>query len=83
MRGGINHFNRERYLINKYRITHAFDACKVTNSSEVDPNLDQNLVYTTGRALTNEVVTDESFAVSEANCYKIERKVEMLQWTEH
>jgi hypothetical protein len=76
-------FNERRYVINKYRITHAFDACRIVSSAEVDPNCDNQLVFTSGKAMTNDIVMDTSFAVSEANCIKIVRYTEMLQWVEH
>ena len=51
-------------------------------NSPVDPKNDNKVVYFTGLATTNDILTDPLFGISE-KAIKLERKVEMYQWEEN
>jgi hypothetical protein len=51
-------------------------------ADQVDPNNEGKLVHLSGRASTEETLTDPVFGVSE-NALRLRRKVEMYQWQEH
>ena len=51
------------------------------DSATVDPANEGKLVYLTGKAVTDETLTDGQFGVS-ANAIKLKRNVEIYQWKE-
>ncbi|MGN0845241.1 MAG: TMEM43 family protein [Kiritimatiellia bacterium] len=58
-------------------------ACiSVENNETIDPEMDGCLVHMTGRADTQDVLTDDLFGVS-ATAIGLVRKTEMLQWREN
>lgn len=54
----------------------------VENPDRVDSSLDRQLVHLTGQATTEEVLSDQDFAL-ELPAIKLRRFVEMFQWVEH
>ncbi len=58
-------------------------ACiSVESNAKVDPEMEGCLVHMTGRADTQDVLSDDVFGVS-TTAIKLVRKTEMLQWEEH
>lgn len=53
----------------------------VESNAKVDPEMEGRLVHMTGRADTQDVLTDEQFGVS-ATAIALNRKTEMFQWRE-
>ncbi len=51
------------------------------SADHVDPANENQLVHLTGKAVTDDVLTDNQFGVS-ANAIKLNRQVEMYQWRE-
>ena len=49
---------------------------------KVDPEMDGQLVHMTGRATTQDVLSDDQFGVS-VTAIALRRRTEMLQWVEH
>ena len=54
----------------------------VESIAKVDPEMEGRLVHMTGRADTQDVLTDEQFGVS-ATAIALNRKTEMFQWREN
>lgn len=54
----------------------------VESNAKVDPEMEGQLVHMTGRADTQDVLTDEQFGVS-ATAIALNRKTEMFQWREN
>ena len=54
----------------------------VESIAKVDPEMEGQLVHMTGRADTQDVLTDEQFGVS-ATAIALNRKTEMFQWREN
>ena len=54
----------------------------VESIAKVDPKMEGRLVHMTGRADTQDVLTDEQFGVS-ATAIALNRKTEMFQWREN
>ena len=54
----------------------------VESNAKVDPEMEGRLVHMTGRADTQDVLTDEQFGVS-ATAIALNRKTEMFQWREN
>ena len=58
-------------------------ACvEVESNAEVDPEMNGRLVHMSGRAETDDILSDDAFGVS-VNAIRLSRKVEMYQWIEH
>ena len=58
-------------------------ACiSVETNAKVDPEMEGRLVHMTGRADTQDVLTDDTFGVS-VTAIGLVRKTEMFQWREH
>ena len=51
-------------------------------ASEVNPTFEQKLVHLTGRATTEETLTDPEFGITAPNAIALRRRVEMYQWDE-
>jgi len=59
------------------------NACvPVESIAKVDPEMEGRLVHMTGRATTEDVLSDDQFGVS-ATAIALKRTTEMLQWVEH
>ncbi|CAD8108051.1 unnamed protein product [Paramecium sonneborni] len=71
-------FNERRAAINSYRLQYARQHCiSLTSFQESNP---QDLIHVTGQLITDELITDKDFGVSQINCVKLLRNVEMFQW---
>lgn len=58
-------------------------ACvSLESNAKVDPEMEGKLVHLSGKADTQDVLTDDEFGVS-VTAISLERKVEMYQWVEH
>ena len=58
-------------------------ACvSVESNAKVDPEMDGKLVHMSGKADTQDVLSDDVFGVS-ATAIRLSRNVEMYQWVEH
>ena len=55
---------------------------EVADPFEILTSLDQRLVHVTGKAATDEILTDAVFPI-ERKALRLERQVEMYQWVEH
>ena len=51
-------------------------------SEKIDPHFDGRLVHMTGKAVTNDRLTDPEFAIT-VNAIKLKRNVNMYQWQEN
>ncbi len=75
---------------NEYRTIHRTQGliqaekvvAEITSPFEVDPQLDKRLVHVSGMATTEEMLTDGVFDIGR-KVLRLERQVEMYQWTEH
>ena len=54
----------------------------VESNAKVDPDFEGRLVHMSGKADTQDVLSDDVFGVS-ATAIRLSRKVEMYQWVEH
>ncbi|CAD8198271.1 unnamed protein product [Paramecium octaurelia] len=71
-------FNERKAAINSYRLQYARQNCiSLTPFQESNP---EDLIHITGQLITDELVTDKVFGVSQINCVKLYRNVEMYQW---
>ncbi|CAK94622.1 unnamed protein product (macronuclear) [Paramecium tetraurelia] len=71
-------FNERKAAINSYRLQYARQNCiSLTPFQESNP---EDLIHITGQLITDELVTDKEFGVSQINCVKLYRNVEMYQW---
>ncbi len=75
---------------NEYRTIHRTQGliqaekvvAEMASPFELDPQLDKRLVHVSGTATTEELLTDGVFEIG-LKALRLERQVEMYQWTEH
>ncbi|CAD8181315.1 unnamed protein product [Paramecium octaurelia] len=73
-------YNERRQAITEYRLNEAKRQCTSVSSLEANPNLNNQLIHTSGRTTTNDLVVDAAFGVSLKDCITLNRVVEMYQW---
>lgn len=79
---GILLFWNEGRAVKRYQTLQEGAGLVVSTSSDrVDAGLEGKLVHTSGKAVTKDVLRDDVLNVA-VNALGLERKVEMLQWTE-
>ena len=75
-------WNEGNYVKTAKALDEGEGACvAVESNATVDPEMNDRLVHMSGRADTQDVLTDETFGVS-AKAIKLSREVEMYQWIE-
>ncbi len=74
-------FNEGRAVKTEKSLKQGAGAVISVPADRVNSANDQKLVHVTGRATTDETLTDPEFAVS-ANAVKLRRRAEMYQWAE-
>ena len=75
-------WNEGNYVKTAKALDEGEGACvAVESNAAVDPDMNGKLVHMTGRADTQDVLTDDAFGVS-ARAIKLSREVEMYQWVE-
>ena len=76
-------WNEGNYVKTAKALDEGEGACvAVESNASVDPEMNGKLVHMTGKADTQDVLTDDAFGVS-ATAIRLSRKVEMYQWIEH
>ena len=55
---------------------------EVESNAAIDPEMNSKLVHMSGKAETDDILSDDVFGVS-AKAIRLSRKVEMYQWREH
>ncbi len=73
--------NEGCYVKTKKALDEGLGLVQSVSSENVDPAYDGKLVHMTGKATTEETLTDDEFGVSE-NAIKLYRTAEMYQWKE-
>lgn len=76
-------WNEGRAVSTAKAIDEGEGACiELESNAKVDPEMEGKLVHLSGKADTQDVLTDDEFGVS-ATAISLERQVEMYQWIEH
>ena len=76
-------FNEGSYVDMAKALDEGEGACvEVESNAEVDPDMNGKLVHMTGRAETDDILSDDTFGVS-TKAIRLTRRVEMYQWIEH
>jgi hypothetical protein len=75
-------WNEGRAVRTAQGLAEASGAVVSVSAEKVDAANDQKLVHLSGRAVTEEMLSDSEFGVS-LNAIRLRRKVEMYQWKEH
>ncbi|OPX27432.1 MAG: hypothetical protein B1H07_01615 [Campylobacteraceae bacterium 4484_166] len=78
---GLLFWNEGRTVETTKSLDEGANAVVKLTSAKLNPKYDGKLVYTTGKADTKEILTDDSFAIS-VNAIKLIRTVETYQWSE-
>ncbi|CAD8096747.1 unnamed protein product [Paramecium primaurelia] len=73
-------FNERRAAINSYRLQFARQHC--ISLTPFQESNSKDLIHITGQLISDELVTDKEFGVSQINCVKLYRNVEMYQWVQ-
>lgn len=76
-------WNEGRAVHRAQSLTEGKGAVVSVESTSVDQGNDGKLIHTTGKALTEETLTDDTFQVSAEKAIKLKRVVEMYQWQEN